>query len=101
MGNRGRRQATLRGDKRMSPRRTETGKGKASRDKDAEADLTRSPEAKSLLMKVKSGLKTQHSKNEDHGIQSHHFTNTGGKSGNTGIFYFLGLQNHCERWLQP
>ena len=58
----------MRGDKRMSPRRTETGKGKASRDKYAEADLTRSPEAKSLLMKVKSGLKTQHSKNEDHGI---------------------------------
>ena len=35
-------------------------------------------ELKSLLMKVKeesekSWLKTQHSKNEDHGIQSHHF----------------------------
>ena len=35
-------------------------------------------EPKSLLMKVKeesekAGLKTQHSKNEDHGIWSHHF----------------------------
>ena len=33
-------------------------------------------ELKSLLMKVrewKSWLKTQHSKNEDHGIWSHHF----------------------------
>ena len=34
-------------------------------------------ELKSLLMKVKeewkSWLKTQHSENEDHGIQSHHF----------------------------
>ena len=35
-------------------------------------------ELKSLLMKVKeeslkSWLKTQHSKNEDHGIRSHHF----------------------------
>ena len=35
-------------------------------------------ELKSLLMKVKSGelnswLNAQHSKNEDHGIQSHHF----------------------------
>ena len=35
-------------------------------------------ELKSLLMKVKeesekNWLKTQHSKNEDHGIQSHHF----------------------------
>ena len=42
-------------------------------------------ELKSLLMKVKeesekSWLKTQHSKNEDHGIQSHHFmTNRRGK----------------------
>ena len=23
------------------------------------------------------------------------------KSGNTDRFYFLGLQNHCEQWLQP
>ena len=35
-------------------------------------------ELKSLLMKVKEesekvGLKLQHSENEDHGIQSHHF----------------------------
>ena len=30
-------------------------------------------ELKSLLMRVKSWLKTQHSKNEDHGIWSHHF----------------------------
>ena len=35
-------------------------------------------ELKSLLMKVKRGerkswLKAQHSENEDHGIQSHHF----------------------------
>ena len=35
-------------------------------------------ELKSLLMKVKkesekAGLKLQHSKNEDHGIRSHHF----------------------------
>ena len=46
-------------------------------------------ELKSLLKKVKeesekSWLKTQHSKNEDHGIQSHHFTaNRRGKSGNS------------------
>ena len=35
-------------------------------------------ELKSFLMKVKeerkSALKTQHSKNKHHGIQSHHFT---------------------------
>ena len=35
-------------------------------------------ELKSLFMKVKeesekAGLKTQHSENQDHGIQSHHF----------------------------
>ena len=47
-------------------------------------------ELKSLLMKVKeesenSWLKTQHSKNEDHGIQSHHFmANRWGNSGNSG-----------------
>ena len=38
----------------------------------------REEELKSLLMKVKRGeckswLKTQHSENEDYGIQSHHF----------------------------
>ena len=47
-------------------------------------------ELKSLLMKVeeegeRTGLKTQHSENEDHGIQSHHFiTNRWGNSGNSG-----------------
>ena len=47
-------------------------------------------ELKRLLMKVKEeseklGLKTQHSKNEDHGIWSHHFMgNRWGNSGNSG-----------------
>ena len=60
-------------------------------------------ELKSLLMKVKeesgkSWLKTQHSKNKDHGIQSHHFMeNRWGNNGNCERLYFLGLQNHC-RW---
>ena len=59
-------------------------------------------ELKSLLMKVKeeseSWLKAQHSENEDHGIQSHHFMgNRWGNSGNSGRLYFGGLQNHC-RW---
>ena len=67
----------------------------------------REEELKSLLMKVKeesekSWLKTQHSKNEDHGIQSHHFmTNRRGTSGNSDRLYFLGLQNHCKQWMQP
>ena len=46
-------------------------------------------ELKSLLMKVKvesgkSGLKAQHSENEDHGIISHHFmANRWGNNGNS------------------
>ena len=62
---------------------------------------------KSLLMKVKqksekSWLKTQPSKNLDHGIQSHHFmADRWGNNGNSDRFYFGGLQNHCRWWLQP
>ena len=58
-------------------------------------------ELKNLLMRVKEesekgGFKTQHSKNEDHSIQSHHFlANRWGKSRNSDRFYFLGLQNRC------
>ena len=45
----------------------------------------------------KSWLKTQHSKNEDYGIRSHHFmANRWGKSGNSGKFYFLRLQNPVD-----
>ena len=64
-------------------------------------------ELKSLLMKVKkesekAGLKLQHSKNEDHGISSYHFTaNRWGKCGNSVRFHFLGLHNQCRWWLQP
>ena len=46
----------------------------------------------------KFGLKTQCSKNADHGIWSHHFmANRWGNNGNSEKLYFLGLQNHC-RW---
>ena len=59
-------------------------------------------ELKSLLMKVKeeseSWLKAQHSENEDHDIRSHHFmANRWRNSGNSGRFYFGGLQYLC-RW---
>ena len=60
-------------------------------------------ELKSLLIQVeeeseKAGLKLHIQKNEDHGIQSHHFmANRWGNSGNRVRLYFLGLQNHC-RW---
>ena len=59
-------------------------------------------ELKSLLMKVKeesgkSWLKAQHSENEGHGIQSHHFMgNRWGNSGNSVRLCFFGLQNHCR-----
>ena len=47
-------------------------------------------------------FKTQHSKNKDHGIRSHHFmANRWENSGNSDRLYFGGLQNHCRWWLQP
>ena len=53
---------------------------------------------KSLLMKVKEESeknwpKTQHSKNEDDDIWSHHcMANRWGNNGNSDRLYFLGLQ---------
>ena len=48
------------------------------------------------LGELKSLLKTEHSKNEDHGTQSNDFTaNRWDHNGNSDRFYFLGLQNHC------
>ena len=57
-------------------------------------------ELKSLLMKVKeeckSWLKTPHTENKDHSIQSHHFMgNRWEKCDNLDRLYFLGLQNLC------
>ena len=57
-------------------------------------------ELKTICMKVKEECEKtlQHSKNEDHGIWSHHFmANRWGSNGNSDGLYFLGLQNHC-RW---
>ena len=46
----------------------------------------------------KSWLKTRHLKNQDHGIQSHHFkANRRGKSGSSDRFYFLEFPNHCRQ----
>ena len=59
-------------------------------------------ELKSLLMKVKlesekSWLKAQHSENEDHGIQSHHFMgNRWGNSGNSVRLYFGGVPKSLQ-----
>ena len=57
-------------------------------------------ELKNLLMKMKeesgkSWLKTQHSKNEDHGIWSQYFRRY--RWGNSVRLYFFRLQNH-GRW---
>ena len=50
----------------------------------------------------KSWLKTQHSKNLNHGIWSHHFmASRWGSIGNSDRLYFLRLQNHCRWWPQP
>ena len=44
-----------------------------------------------------SWLKTQHSKNKDRGIWSHHFmANRWGNSGNSDRLYFLGLQKSLQ-----
>ena len=63
-------------------------------------------ELKSLLMREKEesekGGLTQHSKNKDPVIRSHHFmANRWENNGNSETLYFLGLQNHCRWWLQP
>ena len=65
--------------------------------------MAKSEEELKRLEKVKeeseSWLKTQHSKNEDHGIQSHHFiANRCGNNGNSDRLYFLGLHNHYGWW---
>ena len=59
-------------------------------------------ELKSLLMRIKeergkSWLKTQHSKNKDHGIQSHHFmANRWGNSGNSDRLYYGGAPKSLQ-----
>ena len=46
-------------------------------------------ELKSLLMKVKSWLETQHSENKDHGIWYHHFmANRWENNGNSETLFF-------------
>ena len=58
--------------------------------------------AKSLLMKVKeesekSWLKTQHSKNEDHGIWFHHFmANRWGNNGNSDRLYYFEVPKSLQ-----
>ena len=58
-------------------------------------------ELKNLLMKMKdeseSCFNTQHSKNKDHGIPSHHvMANRWGNKGNNDRLYFLWLQKSLQ-----
>ena len=64
---------------------------------------TKEPLDESEKGEWKSWLKTQRSKNEDHGIKFHHFMANGwANNGNSDrIFFVFGLQNHCRWWLQP
>ena len=63
---------------------------------------TEEPLVESERGEGKSWLKTQHSENKDHGIQSHHFiANRWGNNGNSDRLYFFRLQNHCRWCLQP
>ena len=55
---------------------------------------TKEPLDESERGETKSWLKTQHSKNEDHGIRSHHFmANRWGNNANSNKLYFAGLQD--------
>ena len=66
----------------------------------AERRRTKEPLDESERGEWKRGLKTQHSKNEDHGIWSHHFMiSIWENNGNSDILYFLRLHNHCWWWL--
>ena len=59
-------------------------------------------ELKSLLMKVKVGLKLKFWKTKI--MASSSITSLridGGNNGNSERIYFLRLQNHCRWWLQP
>ena len=62
--------------------------------------MAKSEEEIKSLLKVKEesekiGLKLSIQKNEDHGIQSHHFmANRWKNNGNSDRLYFGGLQNH-------
>jgi len=58
---------------------------------------TKKPLDESESGKRRSWLKAQHSENEDHDIQSHHFMgNRWGNSGNSIRLYFLGAPKSLQ-----
>ena len=63
---------------------------------------TKEPLDESEKGEWKSWLKTQHSKNEDHGIRSHHFMADRRRTMETvRDFIFLGSKVNVDQWLQP
>ena len=65
-------------------------------------DTTLMAESEEERGEWKTWLKTQHSKDEDHGIWSHHFiAYSWGNNENSDRLHFFGFQNHCRWWLQP
>ena len=60
---------------------------------------TKEPHDEGERREWKSWLKTQHSKNEDHGIQSHDLRQIDWETMETARD-FSRLQNHCGQWLQ-
>ena len=68
--------------------------------------MVESEELKSLLMKVKEesekvGLKLNIQRTKIMLSSSHFMANRRAKSGSSGRFDFLGIQNLCRQWLQP
>ena len=61
---------------------------------------TKEPLDESERGEWKCCLKLQHSENEDHGIQSHHFLQNRRGDVET-VTDFIFLENHCRRWLPP
>ena len=63
---------------------------------------TKEPLDESEREEWKSWLKTQHSRNYDLDMWSHHFMAIRwGNNENSNGLYFWGLQNHCWLWVQP
>ena len=67
----------------------------------AESEEELKPLEESERGEWKSWLKAQHSENRDHGICPITSWEIDGETVETVSEYFLGLQNHCRRWLQP
>ena len=66
----------------------------AESEEELKSFLKKETEKSDLKLSVQKKLRSWHLVPSLHGKKR-------GKSGNSGRFYFLGLQNHCRWWLQP